>query len=195
MSFRQLQEALVLACDAELIYPEECCILIDEFEPKNHDFCHADYSRFDLNAITSAYCWTDYRFAKLDVPYVANLLELPDKLTCYNRTAAGKEEALCIMLRKLSSPCRYSDMVRQFGRAVPELSLIFNEVVSVVYDRFGHLLHTLDQGWLSSDKLGEMAQAVFNKGAALANCWGFLDGTVSWKSTLVACLSNSSVLF
>ena len=37
-------------------------------------------------------------------------------------------EALLIMLRRLTYPNRWCDLVRIFGRAEPELSVIFNKV-------------------------------------------------------------------
>ena len=40
-----------------------------------------------------------------------------------------------------------------------------------------HLLE-LDQPWLSPENLQLFAATVYNKGAALNNCWGFVDGTV-----------------
>ena len=46
------------------------------------------------------------------------------------------------------------------------------------YQTWNHLLTELDQDWLSLEHLEEFATAVHNKGAALQNCWGFVDGTV-----------------
>ena len=40
------------------------------------------------------------------------------------------------------------------------------------------MLSTLDQPWLSSYNLQLFADAVHRQGAPLANCWGFIDGTV-----------------
>lgn len=69
-------------------------------------------------------------------------------------------------------------MIPRFGRSVPELSLILNEVISFIYTNHGYLLRDLDQPWLSSRHLEDFALAVHGKGAALENCWGFVDGTV-----------------
>jgi len=178
MSFKQVQDCLALACDANTLSIEEFCLLFDEYEPQNHDYCHREFQRFDLYNINSSESWSNFRFSRIDIPYLAHVLQLPNTIHCYNRTAAGREEALCIMLQKLASPCRFSDMVSSFGRAVPELSLLFNETVDFVYDSFGHLLQTLDQPWLAPHRLEAMARAVYDKGAALSNCWGFIDGTV-----------------
>ena len=56
--------------------------------------------------------------------------------------------------------------------------MITNLVADEIYVRFGHLLRDLDQSWLSCPNLQIFANAVHDKGAALDNCWGFIDGTV-----------------
>ena len=40
--------------------------------------------------------------------------------------------------------------------------------------RFGHLLHNLDLVWLDPQAF---AEAIFEKGSPLRDCWGFIDGT------------------
>jgi len=58
-------------------------------------------------------------------------------------------------------------MIPQFARSVPELSMIYNNVLSFIHENFGHKLNDMNQVWLAP-----------NKGAPLQNCWGFIDGTV-----------------
>ena len=65
-----------------------------------------------------------------------------------------------------------------FGRSVPELSEIVSEVSGHIFNTHGYLLRTLNQPWLQPDQLQRFADAVYSKGAALKNCWGFIDGTV-----------------
>lgn len=60
----------------------------------------------------------------------------------------------------------------------PELSLILSEVCNYVYNTHGHLLSDLNQPWLQPNQLQAFADAIHRKGAALNNCWGFIDGTV-----------------
>ena len=43
-----------------------------------------------------------------------------------------------------------------------------------IYDRFHHLLDSLDLIWLDPEAF---AEAVHEKGAPLTWCWGFIDGT------------------
>ena len=66
----------------------------------------------------------------------------------------------------------------RFGRPVPQLCTIANTVIDMIYARFGYLLRDLNQPYLSPANLEKYADAVHSKGAALQNCWGFIDGTV-----------------
>jgi hypothetical protein len=69
-------------------------------------------------------------------------------------------------------------MIQQFGRSVPEISLILTEVTNYIVGTHGHLLSDLDQPRLQPANLESYAEAIHQKGAALNNCWGFIDGTV-----------------
>ena len=69
-------------------------------------------------------------------------------------------------------------MILRFGRSVPEISLILAEVTDHIYRTNGHLLQDLNQPWLEPQQLESFARAIHQRGAALSNCWGFVDGTV-----------------
>ena len=82
------------------------------------------------------------------------------------------------MLKRFAYPCRYSDIIPIFGRSVPELSVISNEVVDWMYTTHGHQITQWNHDLLNPAALNEYADAISNKGAALENCFGFIDGTV-----------------
>ncbi|XP_066928992.1 uncharacterized protein [Clytia hemisphaerica] len=113
-----------------------------------------------------------------DVILMKNILNIPDIIRCKNRSVCPGIEAFCIFLRRFAYPCRYSDMISCFGRSVPELSMISNYIVEHIYSQFGDKLSDFNQPWLAPAKLQEYADAIHAKGAALQNCWGFVDGTV-----------------
>ena len=50
--------------------------------------------------------------------------------------------------------------------------------MDLLYARFGNLFPCLNQPWLSQANLVDFSQSIYWKGAALDNCWGFIDGTV-----------------
>ena len=69
-------------------------------------------------------------------------------------------------------------MIPRFGHSVPEISMILAEVMDHVQENTGHVLQNVDQFWLEPWRLEEFARAGHGKGAALENCWGFVDGMV-----------------
>ena len=48
------------------------------------------------------------------------------------------------------------------------------QIMDDIYDRFHHLVDNLDLVWLDPETF---ADAVYEKGAPLTGCWGFIDGT------------------
>ena len=57
-----------------------------------------------------------------------------------------------------------------FAKPEPQLCMIFN--------RWQHLLTSFNQPLLNPTCLQEFLDAIHDEGAALDNCWGFIDGTV-----------------
>lgn len=83
-----------------------------------------------------------------------------------------------MVLKRLAYPCRYSDLIHRFGRAVPELSMITNAVEEFIYQNHHHRLTQGNAALLSPWKLQQYADAVAVKGSPMKNCFGFIDGTV-----------------
>ena len=81
-------------------------------------------------------------------------------------------------LKRFAYPCRYGDLVHHFARPVPEISVITNHMMDLIYGRWHHLLTRYNHDLLSPPKLLQYAEAIEQAGAALNNCWGFVDGTV-----------------
>ena len=52
--------------------------------------------------------------------------------------------------------------------------LFLFQIVDRLYDRYRHLLESLDLVWLDLEFFSE---AIHTKGAPLTQCWGFIDGT------------------
>ena len=50
--------------------------------------------------------------------------------------------------------------------------------MNIIYDIWHHFFTTFEQPWLDNPKLESFAETIHLKGAALRNCWGFIDGTV-----------------
>lgn len=89
---------------------------------------------------------------------------------------ASGREALCVLLYRLTFPCRLKDMRLVFGMSESCICEAFNWMLHFLDFKWGFLL-SLNVERLQS-RLLEFAEAVFNAGCALTRCWGFIDGTV-----------------
>ena len=142
------------------------------------EFPYDDYPRFDLESKDAAECKSNFRVEKNDLPLLAEALGIPPQFTCHQGTVCNGMEGLCILLKRCAYPCRYSDMIPIFGRSVPELCMISNEVTNWMFENHGHRLTEWNNTILNAAALHTYADAVASKGAALTNCFGFVDGTL-----------------
>lgn len=136
------------------------------------------YDRFNLEDLHEDECEVEFRFKKFDIYRLAAALHFPNIFKCSNGVVVNPVEALRICLKRFTYPCRYADLVPRFGRPVPQLFMVTNLMVDYLYNRYSKVLHNFDQPWRAPLHLQMYADAIHNKGAALGNCWGFIDGTV-----------------
>ena len=122
-----MREALLLAYATDAIDAAEFALLYDANSSREL-FPYWKFEKFD-----DTECRTELRFAKADIFSLLEVLRFPDKFVCSQRTVCSKLEGLCILLKRLAFPCRYTDMVSRFGRNPTELCLIFNTVLEHVY--------------------------------------------------------------
>jgi len=109
---------------------------------------------------------------------LADSLGIPPVFCCSQRFVFEGMEGLCMLLKQLAYPCRYNDMIPRFGRPVPEVRMTTNVVLDWIYNEHGHHLTDVNQPFLSRAFLQTYADTIHQKGAALNNCRGFVDGTV-----------------
>ena len=165
-SFKKVQEMLCLCLVEEIIDEEEFVLLYDTYRPRNLPFPHSAYEKFSLANKDPAECKADFWVEKRNIPWLADASTVPPVFRCRNGTICDGAEGLCIMLKTFAYLGRYSHIFLIFGRSVPELSMISNEVVDWMYTTHGRKI------W------SEYADAICIKGAALENCFGFIGGTV-----------------
>lgn len=84
----------------------------------------------------------------------------------------------CTLLKRFAYPFRYLDMIPRFARPVPQLSMITNHMINLIYNNWYHLLSDIYQPWLSSVNLQNFTEAIRQPSAPLDICWGFVDWTV-----------------
>lgn len=51
-------------------------------------------------------CKTEFRFEKNNLPLLANVLQIPPVFKCPQGSIAGGMEGLCMLLKRLTYPCR-----------------------------------------------------------------------------------------
>ena len=180
MAEASLRDVLLLEHDSGDLSDEELILLLEANEGKeNLSFDYWKHDLFCIDNFNDDECWADFRFKKDDLERLANALQLPEVIETYNRVKVDRMEALCLLLRRLAFPCRYSDLIPKFGcRPIPVLCVIYNHMIDLIYEKFNKLLVDMNQRWLSPENLKKYADAVHASGAPLDNCWGFIDGTL-----------------
>jgi hypothetical protein len=56
-------------------------------------------------------CKTEFIVEKNDIAGLSDTLRIIEIVKCYQGTICGREEALCILLKRFAYPCRYSDLI------------------------------------------------------------------------------------
>ena len=95
------------------------------------------------------------RFYKEDIYELAEQMQLLVEITSFNRLVVASVPALCLDLKRYSYRYRYGNLVFDFERRIPELSIITNHRMEMIYDRWHHLYHllsTYDHNLLSPQK-------------------------------------------
>ena len=177
-SFAESRDLVLTAFAEDFISEEEFVLLYDLNLSKNPLFPYWKYERFDLENFSDAEFKAEFRFVKSDIDVLAEALEIPERFVCRQGTVVDGTEGLCILLKRFAYPCRLSDLIPRFARPVPELSMIITTVLDYIYEVHRHHLSRFDQPFLDPHSLQLYCDTIHRAGAALNNCWGFVDGTV-----------------
>ena len=177
-SFRDARIMLLDAFNDNSIDEDEFVLLYNLNTSKNPVFPYEIYERFDLANVDEAECKAEFRVEKSDLPQLADALRIPQIFKCDQRSECDGMEGLCMLLRRLAYPCRYSDLIARFGRPVPEICMMTNKVLNFIFENHGHRITQWNNTILNPECLEQYAEAIYAKGAALNNCFGFVDGTV-----------------
>ena len=89
-------------------------------------------------SLMSLRVFAELRFGKRDIRILKEVLLIPDKITCSQRRVCYGLEGLCMLLKRLSYPCRYGDMVQRCAKPVPVLSMITNQMIDFVNNVHGN---------------------------------------------------------
>ena len=113
-SFKKTRKMIVIAYAEKLLTDEEFLFLYEANKPVNLELPYYEYEEFNLENISEAECEAEFRFERGDIEHLADVLQLPPTFECPQGSVCDRIEGLCILLRRLAYPCRYSDMVSRF---------------------------------------------------------------------------------
>ena len=123
-----------------MLLEEEFLLLWENYKSTNPGFPWDSYDPFALVSMDEAECKALQNFVlkKNDLHRLPKALQIPGTLKCYQGTVCEGMEGLCMLIKRLSYPCRFNDMISRFGRPVPELRMIRNPVMDFIYVTHGH---------------------------------------------------------
>lgn len=135
-------------------------------------------SRLNLDRLSRKRCVELFRFTQSEIRRLCTSLRLRDEFVHVNKTTWTGLEGLCVVLRRLSYPCRFKDLRALFGRSNSELSIIFNQTCMFLRTTWlDHLINFTQANFFSPARLA-LYVATVAKDYPLKTCFGFIDGTV-----------------
>ena len=158
-SLKSTREALFLAYCEELITDEEFLILNDLNCSQNLDFPYCSYEKFNLEDIDESECIAEFRFEKQHILLLEEVLQIPALMKCQQHSVFDGTEGLCMILKRLAYPCRYSDLIHRFGRPVPVIGMITNTVLDYIYETHSHKIINWNNDILNPPSLQMYADA------------------------------------
>ena len=125
------------------------------------------YDRFSLEDMNEDECKAEFRFFREDIYKLHDIMNIPEMFTCYNDVKVTGIEGLCILFKRYSYPNRHLILIPRFGRPVPQLCMITNHLMNLIYERWHHLLTSFSQPWLSPVNLKRYVDQIYQSGAPL----------------------------
>ena len=83
-----VREGLILAFDKNIIDETEFCLLYDAHKSKEI-FPHWKFGDFDINTWENSECFIEMRFEISDLQRLADMLQIPEKFICPQRTVCS----------------------------------------------------------------------------------------------------------
>ena len=90
----------------------EFLLLWENCKSTNPDLPWDSYDPFTLVNIDEAECKAEFPVEKNDLHRLAEALQISGTLKCYQGTVCDGMEGLCMLIKRLSYPCRFNDMIR-----------------------------------------------------------------------------------
>lgn len=107
-------------------------------------------------------CLVHFRLKKPDIYRLVNVMTWPHykNKTRHGRNLVTQILNICIMFRRLASPCRRADIEKNFGKHTSQLSTIFWEVIERLLDTKLYLFTSAIYRNFMSTRLKEYSKKV-----------------------------------
>jgi hypothetical protein len=101
----------------------------------------SDFS-FNFNGLSESDCLSFFRFRKGDALIMMTAIAWPEDICARKRNRYSVTPFLtaCVVLRRLATPCRWSDLEILFGKHVSQLFELFWECIEHFLSRRAHLV-------------------------------------------------------
>lgn len=136
--------------------------------------------RFNFNRFSDREALSTFRFRVADITMLVPILNWPDEktYTVRNRYGVSPILATCIVLRRMAVPDRWEDVCFLFGKHPSQMYEMFWECLDHFIAARGELLLRPAPQTYMEPRVATFSKAINDKGAAMENCIGFIDGTI-----------------
>lgn len=133
--------------------------------------------RFDFNTFPERNFIPKFRFSRNQIIKLYQLFRMPPDWVFRSRHRCPGIVGFCIFLRRLSFPSTLHSISDFCGYGEQIISCVFNACINHIFDFMAECIH-FDSNYITLARMVRCARSVFEKGAPLKGCWGFIDGTV-----------------
>ena len=94
MAFKHVRNLLLINHNDGLIDDHKFVVLYDLSASKNLHFPYDSYAQFDLEELDESESFAAFRFGKRDIRILKEVLQIPDMITCSERSVCDGLESL-----------------------------------------------------------------------------------------------------
>ena len=94
MAFKTVRNLLLINHN-DGFFDDDEFFLYDLYASKNLDFAYDSYAPFDLKELDESESFAEFRFGKLDIRILKEVLEIPNTITCSQRSVCDEKVFTC----------------------------------------------------------------------------------------------------
>ena len=94
MAFKTVRNLLLINHNYGFFDDDEF-VLYDLYASKNLDFPYDSYAPFDLKELDESESFAEFRFGKLDIRILKEVLQIPNTITCSQRSVCDEKVFAC----------------------------------------------------------------------------------------------------